>query len=294
MSSRADRAWVAWALAPVIIGTLVLYQVALLGIALLSLTDYHGTSTTRWSGLGNFRRVLESDDFYVATWNTVKLVLIVVPPTIALSVFLAVMLDGVVRGRDWYRLAMVVPIAATPTAAGGIWRFLYRPDGLINELLGYVGIGPVPWLTSASVALWSIALMSIWQYCGFFVIITLAALQRVPQSLQEAARLDGAGPFARFRHVTLPVLGPVIGFNVVMASVMVSLALASVVTVLPNGGPQSSSQTLTVQLERQVFESAQPARGAALAVVMIFVVASLAGGLFSVSRWMTPSGTTDE
>ncbi len=294
MTSKADKTWMVAALSPTAVGLLLLYQFALVALFVLSLTDFRGLSNTSWIGFDNYRHLFALPEFYQATGNTLKLVLKVVPFTMAVSLGLALLLNGVRRGQGWYRMALILPLAATPTAAGVIWRFLYRPDGAFNRVLEHVGIDPVKWLTSPDVALWAVALMTSWQYAGLFAVIIGISLRRVPPSILEAAELDGAGSIRRFWHITLPLIGPTLTFCTLVCTTHVVLALGSIVSLTPSGGPRGSTRTLAFEIHRHTFESAQAALGATVALLMIVLLVAITGVQLSVARWLGQGGEADE
>jgi multiple sugar transport system permease protein len=223
--------------------------------------------TQSWVGFENYNRVLGSDEFTNAVKNTVLYTLMTVPITVGLGLLVAVAINSVRRARALWRAIYFLPVASTLVATAVVWRWLFFPEtGPVDSLLGTSG-----WLRSTSLALPALAIVGNWQGLGFAMVIFLAGLSSVPRHLLEAAELDGAGPLARFRHVTWPALGPATVFAVVVATTT-SLRLYDSVAVMTQGGPLSSTETLTYLIWRRGIDYLDLGGGAVITVALLILV----------------------
>ena len=180
-------------------------------------------------GLANYQRMLGDAQVWQATWNTFKYTLLVVPTTVVLAILLAVLLNSKIRGKHVYRTIFFLPMVAAPAAVTMVWKWLYNTDfGLINFVLGKMGIGPVNWIEDPKIAMYSIALIGIWSTVGYSMILILAGLQEIPKDYYEAAKIDGASPVKQFFQITLPLVSPTL-FFVVVTSIIQSMQVFDVI-----------------------------------------------------------------
>ncbi|HMA41704.1 MAG TPA: sugar ABC transporter permease, partial [Gemmatimonadales bacterium] len=187
-----------------------------------------------------------------------------------------------VRWKPFFRSAFFAPWVTTLVAVALVWRYIYHPQyGLLNALLGGVGIGPIDWLGDPHWAMPAIILMSVWKNFGYNMLIFLAGLQTIPGELYEAADLDGAGSWGRFRHVTLPMLGPTMVF-VGVVTMIAAFQIFSEPYVMTQGGPLKSTLTLVLYMYEQGFRWWR--LGFAAAVAMVLFLLTLAGTL--VQLWL--------
>jgi multiple sugar transport system permease protein len=203
--------------APAVFGFVVLSLGPMLASAWLSLTRYDVVTPAQFIGLDNYLYLMTEDP---AFWPSVKVTLVYaavsVPLGLVLSLSIALLLNRRVRLLGTFRTIYFLPSLLPATASGVVWVYIFHPNqGLLNRLLARAGIQGPAWTQSVDWALPALIIMSLWSFGGAMVIF-LAGLQDVPRSLYEAAELDGAGTFQRFRHVTFPVLSPVVFFNLVM------------------------------------------------------------------------------
>jgi multiple sugar transport system permease protein len=196
-------------------------------------------------GFGNYARLLHDEQFLKAAGNTALVVLIGLPLTVALGLAAALGLNsGLIRLRAVFRIGYYLPVVTSIVAIAVVWRFLLQPEsGLLNSLLRLVGVDGPNWLADTRTALPAVIAMIVWRGLGFQMVIFLAGLQAIPPELYEAARIDGAGRWARFRHVTLPTLRPTLLFVTVIGSIGL-LQVFEEPFVMTRGGPLGS--TLTV------------------------------------------------
>ncbi len=189
--------------------------------AWVSLHDWELASDEHpWSGLDNYSRLVSDPVFWNALWNTFGIFLLSTVPQLTLALFIASLLNRRLRGRTFFRLSVILPMATSVAAVSIVFSQLFSRDfGLINWLLGGVGVGPIEW-QAAKWSSWSaIAAMVNWRWTGYNALIYLAAMQAIPRDLYEAAALDGAGPWKQFTKVTAPLLRPTIIFTVIISTI---------------------------------------------------------------------------
>ena len=220
-----------WAMvAPTIIGLIVLNIIPIFQTLKMS---FHKSGdfgrNDIFVGLANYQRMLGDAQVWQATWNTFKYTLLVVPTTVVLAILLAVLLNSKIKGKHVYRTIFFLPMVAAPAAVTMVWKWLYNTDfGLINFVLGKMGIGPVNWIEDPKIAMYSIAVIGIWSTVGYSMILILAGLQEIPKDYYEAAKIDGASPVKQFFQITLPLVSPTL-FFVVVTSIIQSMQVFDVI-----------------------------------------------------------------
>lgn len=220
-----------WAMvAPTIIGLIVLNIIPIFQTLKMS---FHKSGdfgrNDIFVGFENYQRMLGDAQVWQATWNTFKYTLLVVPTTVVLAILLAVLLNSKIKGRHIYRTIFFLPMVAAPAAVTMVWKWLYNTDfGLINFVLGKMGIGPVNWIEDPKIAMYSIAVIGIWSTVGYSMILILAGLQEIPKDYYEAAKIDGASPVKQFFQITLPLVSPTL-FFVVVTSIIQSMQVFDVI-----------------------------------------------------------------
>jgi multiple sugar transport system permease protein len=219
----------------------------------------------------------------VAVRNTLYFVLLAAPLSLAASFGAALLLSAhVTRWKPAFRTALFLPVVTTLVAVAVVWRYAFHPRiGLLNALLAALGIGPVDWLGEPRFAMPAIVLMTIWKNFGFNMVILVAGLQSIPQGLYEAARIDGAGAAARFRHVTLPMLAPTLVFVTVM-TLIGDLQLFAEPYVMTQGGPAHATLSVVLLMYLEGFRWWNMGYAAAIAFVlfaMMLVLTFVARGV---------------
>ncbi len=226
-------------------------------------------------GLGNFQRLAGDQVFLAALGNTLKYVVLGVPSGLAVALAIALALARVRRLAGLFRTIYFIPFITSLVAVGWVWRWLYQPQrGTINQLLGVFGIPAQPFLQSTSQALPSIVVVNVWHDLGFQIVIFLAGLHAIPDIYYEAARLDGAGRWATFRHITLPLLNPTLVFLAVTSAIS-SLQVFSQVQNMSaqgTGGPLNSTLSLVLYVYQKAFGGAYQMGYASAMTVVLFAL----------------------
>jgi len=240
----AERRWALLFLAPTILGLAVLSAGPILATLAISFTKWDLLTAPNLTGLDNYAALLSDDRFLKALRNTFFYTAVSVPIGSAIALGLAVALNQTFRGIAFVRAAYFLPVVTSTIAVSLVWQWIYAKDaGLLNEVIGLVGIPAQRWLTDPTLAMPSIVAMSIWQGLGVNVIIFLAGLQAIPSELIDAASVDGAGRWARFRNVVLPLLTPTIFFTGVL-NLIASFQVFDQIFVLEK--PRATEATITV------------------------------------------------
>lgn len=281
---KHDNRWAAAFLTPYLIFFVVFVLVPVLYGFWISLHNWHILSKdVPFVGTANYSTALADDLFRHSLARTAFFTIMIVPFGNAVSLGLAMMLNGITRGGTLFKVAYYVPVVTSITATAIVWRWLYQGEfGLLNHYLRDIfGLPEVPWLSSPDWALPSIVLMSVWWGAGGNMLVYLAALKAVPKEQLEAASLDGAAAFGRFRHITVPNLRGVIMFCLVMSVIGASQVFAQTF-ILTNGGPADSTLTVMLYMYRQGFGMYQLGYASAIAYILFSGVFLL--GLTQIKR----------
>jgi multiple sugar transport system permease protein len=269
--ARAGRLFVAPNLAAVAV-----FMLFPLGFSLyMSFQRWDVFRPPKFVGLKNFQELFTSDPlFLIAIRNTVIFTLGTVVPTIVISLVVAGVLNRKVKGIGVFRTIVFLPLAISSVVMAVVWQFVFNTDnGLLNIMLGWVGIGPVPWLVDPKWAMVSLCIVSVWRSVPFATVILLAAMQGVPESLYEAARIDGAGEIRQFAFITVPLIRGAMSF-VVVISIIHAFQAFDMVYVLngANGGPESATYVLGIMLFQHAFSFLEFGYASALAWVMFAIL----------------------
>lgn len=249
--TRRHQAVAAWVLAlPFMALFLVFTAGPVLASLGMSFTDIRSTDVqnpfgVEFVGLANYTDLLGDPLFRKVTFNTFLYLILGVPFTMAVALAVAVGLNRIQRLKGLFRVGFYLPVVTSIVAVSVVWKFLLRDDGgLINTIIGWFGVDGPAWLDSTSTALPTLVVMAVWRNFGTMMIIFLAALQTVPQEIMEAAESDGAGPWSRFRYLTLPMLRPTLLFGAVITSIGY-LQFFEEAFVMTKGGPLDSTRSIT-------------------------------------------------
>ncbi|WP_404449492.1 sugar ABC transporter permease [Sutcliffiella horikoshii] len=236
-----------------------------------------GTATYEFVGLSNFTNISDDSRALRALWNTFKYVIIVVPIQTLLALILAATLNAGLKGQSIFRIVYFLPTLTSSAVLTLIFMWMYNQNGLVNEMLSIVGLPTYNWMGDPSVALIAIMIMNIWATAPFFMVIYLAALQDIPESLYEAAELDGANAFKKFIYITVPNLRPVTSFVVIMGLIgTFQLFDQSFIFSGGSGGPDNSTLTVVLLIYQYAFKSLGTMGYAASIAVMLSIVILLA------------------
>ncbi|AFZ18558.1 carbohydrate ABC transporter permease [Allocoleopsis franciscana] len=232
-----------------------------------------GDFSYRFIGFKNFIRMASDERVWIALKNTAEYVSIVVPIQTILALVLALILNSPIKGKNFFRIIFFLPTVTSSAVLTLIFMWIYNSNGLLNNLLAFFHLPTYNWLGDPSVALKSIMLMNIWSTAPFYMVIYLAALQDIPESLYEAATLDGANPFDQFVSITLPLLKPVTFFIVVMGVIgTFQLFDQSYIFSAGSGGPNNSTLTVVLLIYQYAFKSLDMGYAAALALMLAGVI----------------------
>jgi len=231
----------------------------------LSLFDYNLTTPPEYVGLTNFAFLIEDPRFRRVLLNSVLYTVGTYVPALVLALALAVALQRRIVGFGWVRLLYFLPVAASWVAISVVWRLVLHPDGLLNQTFGL----DVNWLTSSASATWALIIMSIWKETGFFLILFLAGLARMPADVHEAALVDGANPWQRFWRITFPLLKPITAICSVMAVIRGFQAFSPQVVLT---GGAFNTEVINLFVYKTAFESARMGRASAVAVIMFLLL----------------------
>lgn len=282
-----DGRWALLFLAPTLIGLTVLSAGPVLATLAISLTKWDLLRAPELIGLDNFVALASDDRFIKALRNTAFYTVVSVPLGMLISLFLALALNQTIRGIAWIRTAYFLPVVTSTIAIALVWQWIYSPDtGLLNQLIGVFGIPPQKWLSNSTLAMPSIVAMSVWQGLGTNIIIFLAGLQAIPTELLDAASVDGAGRWARFRNVVLPLLTPSLFFTGVL-SLIGSFQVFDQVFVLSRPRPTDATITVVYFIYENGFKFFKMGYATAASWILFLIVAVFTAIYFrSQNRWV--------
>lgn len=278
-------------LSPYIIGLMVFTALPFAASFYLSFTDYNLMSAPIFTGLENYVKLFTSDrTFRKSLWVTLVYVFTTVPLKLAFALFIAVILNYKLKFINFFRTAFYVPsILGGSIAIAVMWRYLFADVGIVNMGLAAIGFEPVNWFGDPTNALFTITLLRLWQF-GSAMVIFLAALQSIDKSLYEAASIDGAGKFATFWHITMPLITPVIFFNLIMQMVQAFQEFNGPY-IITQGGPLKSTYLLPLYIYEEAFKRFDMGYASAIAWVLFAIIMVLTVIAFWSSRhWVYYAG----
>jgi multiple sugar transport system permease protein len=276
LTGRRQVAW--WFAAPALVVIAVFFVLPVVAALAMSLTDFDiyalaDLGNLRVVGLRNYVELLERPLFWKALGNTLYFVAAGVPLSLCASLGAALLLDSrLARFRPFFRTALFAPVVTTVVAVAVIWRYLLGTRyGWLNYALGAFGIGPIDWLGDPSFAMPAIILFAVWKNFGYNMIILLAGLQNIPRELYEAARIDGASAFERFRFVTLPMLAPILSI-VAILTVAGYFQLFAEPYVMTQGGPLQSTLSVLYLMYEEGFKYWNLGSASAVAFLLFLLI----------------------
>lgn len=258
-------------ISPWVIGFLLFVAGPMIASLVLSLMSWDLFSAPRWAGIGNYQRLARDPLVRISLWNTAYFTFLSVPINLMVALVTALLLNQQIRGQSLFRTFFYLPSILPAVASSVLWLWMLNPDiGLANMLLRWLGLPTSQWLYSPASSKPTFILMGLWGV-GNTMVIFLAGLQGIPQTLYEVAEIDGANWWQRFRSVTLPMLSPVILFNLVLG-IIGSFQVFTSAFLLTNGGPQNSTLFMVLYLYRLAFEQFKMGYASALAWLLFVII----------------------
>ena len=259
--------------------------VPLVWAVVISFQKTNGFGVGEFVGVANYERLITDPLFWRATANTALFTIIVTPLSMGLGLGAAVLFNSILPARGVFRSILIVPMAISGVATALIGVLVFNENnGILNNLIRFIGLPSVNWQSGGSAAFVSVVLVTLWWRVGFNMLIYLAGLQGIGPELYEAAELDGAGSWARFRNVTVPLLGPS-SFFLLILNVIYSFQVFDIVFVMTGGGPQNATSVLVTYAYDTGFVTRDQGYAAAIGVVLLLVTF-----VFTAVRWRTSRG----
>ena len=272
-------------LMPWLLGLIAFTIVPIFTSLYLSLTRYNILNPAKFIGFENYTRMF-SDEKFIASLNvTFKFVFISVPLQLTFALFIAMLLNRKISGLGFYRAVYYIPsLLGGSIAISILWRQIFNQEGLVNNLLSTLGVKGINWIATPSTALYTVILLSIWQF-GSSMLIFLAALKQVPLELYEAAEIDGAGGSRKFVSITFPMITPMVLFNVIMQIISAFQAFNAVFIISGGtGGPLDSTLLFSLYLYKKGFTNFEMGYASALAWVLLIIIALIIALIFGTSK----------
>lgn len=274
---KTREAWLGYLyITPELLGILLLYIFPLTFSLYLSFTEWNlvgGLKAIKFIGLDNYVRMLQDEKFYGALKNNMMFTLVTVPVGMLAALFLSVLIHYKAKMKDFFKVAFFIPYISTQVAVAAVWAALFHPSlGPINRFLVSIGMEEPPmWLGSTKFALTAIMIIAIWHGLGYKIIIYLAGLTNIPEDLYEAAGIDGASSWQKFKHITLPMLAPT-NFFLSVTLIIGSFKVFDLVAFLTGGGPRESSNVIVYYLYEEGFRNFRMGYASALSWALFLIV----------------------
>jgi len=273
-------------LLPWLIGLLTLVIGPMISSLYLSFTEYDLLTSPEWVGLKNYISMIDDRRFLNAVEVTLTFSLIGVPLQIITALFVAILLNKGLKGIGIYRTVYYIPsLLGGSVAIAILWKNIFGKNGIVNDFLAYFGIQGEGWISHPDYAIYTLIALSVWQF-GSSMVIFLAGLKQIPNELYEAASIDGAGAFGKLRKVTIPLLTPVILFNLVMTIInSVQVFTSAYIVSEGTGGPANSTMFYTLLLYLKGFSYFEMGFASAMAWLLLIVLAIITGLVFFSSKY---------
>lgn len=272
---RAEFVW-GWAfILPTMLGLLILNIIPIFQTIYQSFfkTGAFGRGNI-FVGTENYERLFSDGMIWQALLNTLKYAIIEVPFSIAIALVLAVLLNRKMRGRSIYRAIYFLPMVAAPAAVAMVWSWLYNTRfGLLNHLLGKIGLGPVEWLSDPNISIVAVAIVGIWSVIGYNMVLFLAGLQEIPRDYYEAAEIDGANSVQQFFKITVPLISPTMFFVVVTRVIASMQVFDTIFMMIDRSSPAlTKTQSLVYLFYRYAFVENNKGYGSAIVVLLLCII----------------------
>ncbi len=271
---RSDYFWAYLMIAPTMFGLFIFYLWPIIQNFYFSFTEWGSFGQYEWTGLDNYKRLLEDATLLQAFKNTSIYIIFTVPIGIFLSIIVAVLLNQNIKGKSIYRTLYFLPVITMPAAIAMVWKWLYNADyGMFNYILSLVGIEGPQWVSDPNIALYSIIAVAIWSGIGYNMVIFLSGLQGIPKMYYEAAEIDGAGPVTVFFKITLPLLSPVIFFVSIMSMIGAFQVFDLIFMMIGKSSTAlESTQSIVYLFYQHAFVLNDKGYAAAIAVLLLAVI----------------------
>ena len=235
-------------------------------------------------GFDNYAHALADDEFRHAAWVTLTFVAAIVVVEFSIGFLVALMLNSTERGKGIYYIILLCPLLMNPVVVGLIWRMLLHPTlGIVNYLLGLVGLGPVNWLGDPTNAFITVVLVDVWHQVSFMIVLLLAGLSALPREPYEAARVEGATPLQSFWHITLPLMRPVIVVTLLIR-VIFAIKTYDIIYIMTRGGPGDATDLISYFIYRRAFVGLNLGEATAFAGLLLAVILVMTAYLHRVMR----------
>ncbi len=269
-----DWLWGYGMVAPLVAGLIIFYFYPFVQSIYMSFTKTGAFNRSTWNGITNYVELIGDETFWQSLKNTLVYVIMTVPVGILLSIVMAGLLNSKIKGTSFYRTVYFLPSVTMAAAISLVWRWIYNGDyGLLNVILGFLGIKGASWLTNPNTVMIAIGIVGIWCSCGYNTIILLAGLQGISSNYYEAAAIDGAGPWYVFWKITFPLLSPTIFFVMVTSLINGLKTFDMVYMMVPTSSPvYKEAQTVVMYFYRNAFEYGDKGYASSIAVVMFALI----------------------
>lgn len=237
----------------------------------LSFTSYDMVHTPRFIGLYNYTSIFEDPIFLQALKNTLVYIVGCTTAITVVGLGLAMAINSGIRGSRQYMSGMFLTNIMPILACCLVWRFLFHPHGLVNQMLSHLGFGRIDWLTDSATAMPAIIIVTVWRFAPYFMVVYLAGLLAIPKEYYEAAAIDGANAFSRFKNITLPLIAPIM-FFVVVVSGLLCARIFLMPFIITGGGPAGATRVLSMLIYETGFSYLKMGRAAAISVVLFVIV----------------------
>ncbi len=276
MKGRRVERWIALApAAALFLGVALLPMAELVAMSVSHIQWREAQAHWSFAGVANYVRLARDGLFRAGVFNTVVFALGAVTLQMILGFALALLTSKALRGRVFYRTVFILPILVPGIVIGAIWKLMYSFDfGVLNQILGVLGIGPVDWLGNTSTALAAVIAVDVWHWTPFVFLLLLAGLESLPQDVYEAARVDGATFLQELRYITLPLMLPLIVVTLTFR-LLIAFKVFDEIYLLTGGGPGTATEVVSYTIYRRFFTEGQTGYGAAMSVVVLLMLALL-------------------
>ena len=270
---------------PWIVGLLVFQLYPFAASVYYSFTDFNMVGAPRFIGVDNYVKILTDDPGFVQALRvTTVYVLLAVPLKLAFALFIALILSAKLKGINFFRTVYYLPsILGGSVAISVLWRFLFTKEGVVNSFLGNLGLPAIDWLGSPDIALYTLGLLSVWQF-GSSMVLFLAGLQQIPADLYEAGAIDGASKTRMFFRLTVPLLTPIVLFNLIMQMVNAFQEFTGAF-VITGGGPMKSTYLYALKLYEEAFGFFKMGYASALSWILFAIIMVLTAVIFKSSNY---------